>query len=232
VDQCKFEGCTRVMYAVTTGYCRSHHGQFKRTGNLTPLRGEWVTCLHVGCESRAASRGYCQTHYFQFKNYGNTYGPGSPVHCKVVNCKRPVTAVDMCQRHAVNGEEWVVEGTAAPCQVGGCNKPAYRGFCRWHKEHARKFGLSWTQYLEITGITECEACGVAGVTLDIHHSHECCNFTGSCGGCVVAALCSACNRGAGLVRDNPETLRKLADIMERGPMFPGNVQKEGQSSST
>lgn len=215
---CKFEGCHRKSYVVTTGFCRSHHGQYRRAETMRPLRGGKKTCAHEGCTSLAQSKGYCRVHYMQFWKYGETYGPGSPVECSAVNCQRPVAAAGLCQRHFANGAEWEIEGSDTRCFVSGCENTAYRGLCRGHKGQAQKYGLSFTQYLTLTDIKECEACG-STAKLDIHHDHNCCNFSGSCGKCVVAMLCGPCNRGAGVMKDDPERLRRVASILERGPFF-------------
>lgn len=219
MDTCKFETCTRVVYSVTTGYCRSHNSQLKRGGELKPLRGEVVICHHEGCPYRAATKGYCNRHYHQFLYSGVTSGPGSP-ECEVVNCQRASVSGGLCQRHYVNGRDWIIDGSVVPCSVRGCDKSGSRGLCRWHKERARKFGLTNAQLVELTNVEGCECCGKKGVTLDIHHDHRCCDISGSCGGCVIAMLCSACNRAAGLVGDNPELLRKLADVVAKPPRFP------------
>lgn len=56
--------------------------------------------------------------------------------------------------------------------------------------------------------TDCEACGKdVGRSICLDHSHETGEFR--------AFLCDSCNIALGKVRDNPETLRRLADILER-----------------
>lgn len=217
--KCSYEGCTKPLYAVTTGYCRQHHQQLKKSGVLTPLRGELKECEHPGCHSRAQSKGFCRVHYMQFWKYGVTYGDGSPVCCKVVNCQRPVSASGYCQRHFAKGPQSELLGSNTPCTVGRCDKTGYAGVCRSHKERARKFGLSIDQFKELMLQDSCEVCGKTGVSLDIHHDHGCCDFAGSCGKCVVAILCGPCNRAAGAAGDDPDRLRKLADVISRGPRF-------------
>ena len=52
--------------------------------------------------------------------------------------------------------------------------------------------------------------------LSIDHDHSCCPVKSrSCGKCVRALVCSSCNKTLGLTKDNPATLRAMADYLER-----------------
>lgn len=57
----------------------------------------------------------------------------------------------------------------------------------------------------------CHRTDVLGLLVDHCHKH----------GHVRGLLCRACNTTLGFVKDNPATLRRLADYLERGPFaFP------------
>lgn len=48
----------------------------------------------------------------------------------------------------------------------------------------------------------------------VDHDHSCCPGNRSCGECVRGVLCSRCNVGLGMFRDNPSYLRLAADYLE------------------
>jgi hypothetical protein len=52
--------------------------------------------------------------------------------------------------------------------------------------------------------------------LHLDHDHACCSSLPTCGQCNRGLLCDRCNRGIGFLQDNPATLRRLADYLERG----------------
>lgn len=65
----------------------------------------------------------------------------------------------------------------------------------------------------------CAGCGrmapIANKDLQIDHDHNCCPKGGrSCRNCRRGLLCAECNMALGLLRDDPETLRALADYIE------------------
>ena len=79
--------------------------------------------------------------------------------------------------------------------------------------HLRKnYGITIMQYeaMFIDQRHRCCGCGSLGdwYKLGVDHDHA----TGR----VRGLLCSHCNTALGLVRDNPQTLRSLADYLEAG----------------
>jgi len=67
---------------------------------------------------------------------------------------------------------------------------------------------------------ECPSClrYIAVHQGHIHHDHECCPGETSCGACIIDYVCGTCNTGAGMLGDDPQTLRRMADLIERGPL--------------
>jgi hypothetical protein len=53
--------------------------------------------------------------------------------------------------------------------------------------------------------------------LHIDHDHSCCPGRKSCGKCVRGLLCSNCNTGIGLFKDNRELLLKAASYLDSVP---------------
>jgi hypothetical protein len=78
-----------------------------------------------------------------------------------------------------------------------------------------KYGLTEEQYLELykSARGACQVCGTVPTgrgpyrSLNVDHDH----VTGR----VRGLLCAACNKALGYARDNSDTLRKLADYLEK-----------------
>ena len=123
-------------------------------------------------------------------------------------------------------------GPGALC--GQCRLVARRGVTKRYRERLKASGgdRSFLKYQH--GMTEddyaqmlatqggrCAGCGrtppVAGKDLHIDHDHGCCPQGGrSCERCRRGLLCAECNMALGLLRDNPETLQRLADYVRKG----------------
>lgn len=81
-----------------------------------------------------------------------------------------------------------------------------------------KFNISKEMYDAMVELQEglCAICGEAnpdGRSLAIDHDHSCCDYDGSCGKCIRGLLCGGCNKGMGLLRDNPRLLIKAAEYL-------------------
>ena len=69
----------------------------------------------------------------------------------------------------------------------------------------KEYGLTLAEVIVLEQIGECQVCG-STYKLCVDHCHD----TGR----VRGILCWHCNVALGNVRDNPDTLRKLADYLE------------------
>lgn len=75
---CSYPDCGRAY--VSSGYCRVHYYQFRRTGTVFPIRPRGVPlhvgCRETGCDQPHFARGWCQAHHRQlwirYAKYGIT----------------------------------------------------------------------------------------------------------------------------------------------------------------
>lgn len=108
------------------------------------------------------------------------------------------------------------------CLYPRCDKDSMHTFpiCRYHKKVAGRYGLLPERLCEIlSGELSCHVCGIGLSDSEIHidHDHSCCpQKYGCCGDCVRGVLCRGCNFALGNAKDNPQTLRALADYLESG----------------
>ena len=86
-----------------------------------------------------------------------------------------------------------------------------------------KFGIGIDKYNEMWLAQEgrCAACqrpeGECGSTrLAVDHDHACCPGKRSCGSCVRALLCAACNTALGLLGDDPRRIAALQAYVSSG----------------
>lgn len=220
---CSFEVCQRARKFKNTGLCQSHQKQHLSGEPLRELRrfkefGEVAVCGHDGCGAASRTRGYCTSHYLKFLRKGFTYGEGSEKNCSYPGCSGPVSARKLCELHYAAPHD-----RSIPCHIPGCDRKGQYGFCTTHTTRARRFGMTPRELQTFISRGKCDACGTPGFNHDIHHDHSCCDTSGrSCGGCVIAYLCSNCNRAAGQAKDDPTVLRAIALILENNkPAFPG-----------
>lgn len=74
----------------------------------------------------------------------------------------------------------------------------------------RRYGITLDEYEALLeGQGNC--CAVCGRTQDINYSVDHSHTTGE----VRGLLCTACNRGIGMLQDDPELLRKAANYLEK-----------------
>jgi hypothetical protein len=182
------------------------------------MKKQHDTCTIDGCGRKHKSRGYCASHYQQYKRGLTELG-----------CESPVKANGLCaahyQRFLRHGHTQYRDRKrpAQQCSVDGCDNIFYaNSLCHQHYMRVRRFkkmGISSNRYLEMLS-EQNGVCAICSGTepakdalsgkfraLAIDHNHK----TGT----VRGLLCSPCNRAIGLLKDDPATLRKAADYLER-----------------
>ena len=195
------------------------------------------TCTVEGCERPHKARGYCQTHYMQYQR-GVPITPEIAVRdrnraptCTVDGCLNDEKALGLCDMHymrhlrhgSTDFRSRQTNGPRRECGFPGCERPMYHsGYCQKHTMRSRKakgHGISTETYIEMLEQQNfvCAICEEPETTkhpssgevreLAIDHCHET--------NVVRGLLCGFCNRGIGLLRDNPERLRKAAAYIER-----------------
>ncbi|MCH5645168.1 endonuclease VII domain-containing protein [Gordonia sp. ABSL49_1] len=80
----------------------------------------------------------------------------------------------------------------------------------------RRYGITPEEYSAALD-RGCEICGDRPDSLHVDHDHSCCPSRKSttCGGCVRGMICGPCNRALGMMRDDPERLRRAILYLER-----------------
>lgn len=222
MEYCNLDYCTKPRYSVVTGLCRTHHHRQSLGYDISePVRGEPKICKHDGCEVLASAKGLCRPHYLQQWRTGKTWDyEAKALTCSVEPCEKAPVSIGLCQRHYVNGKDAKLKGDRhhwVPCGISWCKNQmtSHNVVCSTHRTRANQYGLSYQEIKDLLDDAECAACG-SRVALAIHHDHRCCDSKFSCGECVVAVLCTPCNKSAGACGDNPDRLRALANALELG----------------
>lgn len=97
--------------------------------------------------------------------------------------------------------------------------PERRAVQRRQSHVWRTYGLDKQSYeaMQVAQDDRCASCGEkqVGRRLAVDHDHACCPGKTSCGKCVRALVCQACNSAAGLLKDDPDRALALATYLLR-----------------
>jgi hypothetical protein len=127
-----------------------------------------------------------------------------------------------CNRQTEHSKMRVTKGWPFVC--GDCLAPLHHVLPRLRAHH-----VPHEMVRTLRDKPECEICGRDVLTpmhdsrtsrrsalLVVDHDHRCCpSGAHSCGNCVRGLLCHHCNSAAGMLRDDPELARSLADYLVR-----------------
>lgn len=186
-ETCTVPGCTRSHKA--RGYCQTHYVQWRRGAEIIPEinardRNPPETCVEEGCVSPVQAKGLCQMHYARLLRHGHTRYPDRKKPPKI-------------------------------CTVNGCTDWLYaKGLCHVHyirrRKHREVYGTTSEAVAKMEAAQDgrCASCrslpmrrdtrSGRPLPLDVDHNHTT--------GVVRGLLCSPCNRGIGLMQDDPLVL--------------------------
>lgn len=217
---CEVAGCNKPKR--TRGWCDTHYQRWRTTGDVgsafirnRPDRRSGRECAVDGCGRPHNSVGLCASHYQQWKTTGAI--AMGPIRAYLVAEMRDEHGRKQCRiclawlevAHFINNSR-TTDGLDGRCKG-----------CRRHEKLLANFGLTPEQYaarLTAQG-GACAICGKAAAAADeplsVDHDHACCPTKGkSCGKCLRDLLCQWCNRGIGMLLDDPLLLRNAAAYLE------------------
>jgi hypothetical protein len=210
--QCSVDPCGRPHYA--SGYCNPHWRRWKRNGDpgAAEINSTPEECSFNGCGRPRSAKRLCASHYAQHRK-GN---PLTALNDRVNPRGRDAAGNKRC----ATCKQW-----KPPAEFRAANRTAdgldSRCIGCSHDISIRKlYGIGAVQYaalLEAQG-GGCAICGgtnESGRAMAVDHDHSCCAGQRACGNCVRGLLCSNCNMGIGLLRDDPERLEAAAVYLRR-----------------
>lgn len=223
MNTCRVDGCENPVMVKKHALCRTHYHRFKRHGDPLVYKKKRSLCNVDGCDFRVVGNGFCDKHYRRMRRYGTTDAPERITVCTIEGCGLPVQAWTLCELHyrrAKTGRD--VVRTCRQC--GGTidpNTKNRRVFCstecaeQWnyverresHRERwLKRYGMTVEGYERMLADQDgrCAICQTDEIPRRGSWIVDHCHDTGR----VRGLLCGEYNAGIGLLRDDPELLRK------------------------
>ncbi|MFD6926534.1 endonuclease VII domain-containing protein [Streptomyces sp. NPDC059944] len=211
--RCTYPGCALALR--TAGLCFRHYEAKRRGKELRPFV-DWslVPCRGPLCKRNARyNSGYCLRHHQQKRDTGEVWVIGTR-RGRLAQRAVCITAECESTRIAAHGRCYLhlEDRTPDTCWLPWCSTPPSEatGLCEAHRvRHNRlvhEYGIGWPERMRLAQEQDgqCAICGAPDVVEDgepaLHVDH--CHETGR----VRGLLCGACNRGLGLMRDDPRLL--------------------------
>lgn len=190
---CSVDGCGEPHKA--RGWCNSHYGRFKRGVEVgVPLRerdrSKPDCCIQEGCDSPVKAKRLCHKHYQAFLRYGYVKYPNRKKQvkpCCVTGCEGVVYSQDRCHAHYMK------------LRVYQKHNLTEESYSQLLKEQNGVCKICQSQETATNG----RSTKIKDLAID--HDHK----TGK----VRGLLCSRCNRGLGLFRDDVSVLKSAIDYL-------------------
>lgn len=180
------------------------------------------TCSFGGCCRKVDAKELCSGHYGQLRRgktltslrppRGGTYSTSGDKKCSSCQEYKPV------REYHKNKNSF--DGLQSVCKE--CRKSYYYGEVAPKRDPRfstiSKYNMASWEYISLLE-RQGGVCAIClgdnnGRSLVIDHDHSCCSGKTSCGNCVRKLLCSNCNTGLGMFKDNPELLMAAARYLE------------------
>jgi hypothetical protein len=197
------------------GWCHNHYSNWHRTGNPVAIRSYVKggrTCDFPECGKPHDSNGLCRGHVAQ-RDAGRPLSP-------LGEYRRTTDRDDQGRKQCRDCDEWFppADFTRRASTADGLNTVC--GPCDRNRKMRIMYGITTDDYARLLDEQGgcCAICGrvnESGVEYAVDHDHACCPGRNACGKCVRGLLCSPCNTGLGMFRDDPEVLGAAAAYLRR-----------------
>lgn len=189
-----------------------------------------MNCIVENCKNKLFSKGMCQKHYTRNYRYGDVsffkQNKNQPDQCEINGCEEKSLSRNLCSPHYAR---WKRDGDSfskdpikkiiryngtEPCIIPNCtNKAKVKMLCRQHYQQQSKHKILFSKILNDFA-RGCFACGsIESLCLD--HDHLICQEKAVCDKCYRGILCRDCNLAIGQIKENSNTLRKLANYIDQ-----------------
>jgi len=195
MNTCKIDGCKRHHKA--QGYCATHYAQFRRGASVTKQiktrdHSQFECCTEDGCNNPVKAKGLCAAHYQRLLRHGHTMyrDRKKPAKfCSVSTCDNHLYANGICHSHYLKSRKWMELGLTLD------------GYIKMNDDQS---GVC-----AICSKPEISPNPLSGKIKDlaVDHNHKTNKIRG--------LLCNKCNRGIGLLCDDPTLLQSAIDYLRK-----------------
>lgn len=180
------------------------------------LRPDKPRCSVDRCGKPVKARGWCDAHYIRWLKTGSIQLKGRESTGKCYHCgaaiapPRRLYCSQLCMYRDKNGLV-EVERSCPTCGelfkgTDNLKKFYCNAECAAEYRRHKRYGITPAQAREMNPAGTCQICGAA-VALVIDHCHDT--------GAVRGLICSPCNVGVGMFRDDPSLMRKAIAYLRR-----------------
>lgn len=177
-----------------------------------------ATCSIEGCDRPSRARGWCKLHYRRWETFGDAYAQPKGYRKRYAVLERDEQGRKFCG----NCSQWLPESDYYGHKTTADRLSPTCKTCARVYDIGRKYGMTDAEYRAMLRAQDyrCAICRDpfdpdSTKTMAVDHDHACCSGDKSCGKCVRAVLCSRCNTGLGLFKEDPARLTAAIAYLAR-----------------
>ncbi|RAO48232.1 hypothetical protein ONO86_02824 [Micromonospora noduli] len=178
-------------------------------------------CAFAGCEEPGRWNSLCNGHAQQERKRAGTGRPLEPLRPRRRTTKVVAVRDEHDRKRCSMCERWKPEAEFAPQRLVSDGLDPRCRTCVNRRNTELKYNIERGEYERLLALQDgrCAICHrrAEDRPLFVDHDHSCCPHKpkGACGRCVRGLLCSTCNSGLGMLREDPHIIDRAIAYLSR-----------------